>query len=464
MMSSPLDFNAALGEQLRDAAEQMRAMRKPQKKQDKDVDSARDAAPGHGQPPQDQGDAAPAQKAQAVTAVAVEGTATKREDATDSVAATTTGGATVPTTDAVTVGVTSADSVVTSALTPAAAPAVTGDATPAPITPATPDATVAPTPTASATQAVSRETLAPAQLRHTPTAGQDKIASPELPDAASELWAMSQHSATPTLSERSWSGGVRGAVLDALRLLAGDNTHVLVNLKRLATHTGISYGSVRNAMSRLTRSGDIRTRQIRMADGHGVRVEFLTPPGQEGLAPAAGGEGAGYTVAPTVAQAVPLSGAATGVATGAGTGAGAGALADAATVAQAVGQAVTPPAHNAAHSTSSSSSADFSQPGAQAAANAFWQTTGQLFALAWPHVAEAGLGMDDLRALAPIFAVQGFDATVLPRCLRYLDWELEHLQADEQTEARRKDCVNLFMRGLQRRGSWPRPKDYPEEA
>lgn len=389
--------------------------------------------------------------------------------------------------------------------------------------------------------------------------------STDLPDAASELWAMSHHSAAPTLSERSWTGGVRGAVLDALRGLAGGQGHVLVNLKRLATHTGISYGSVRNAMSRLTRSGDILTRQIRMADGHGVRVEFLTLPGQEGtramptmpsgrsgqsaqsgqFGPASGSSmpAAGQTVTRTVgmtAYAQSMTPHSAPSPYEQGTEAHYPAQAGSQAAAQQHFQSA-PPSHleqaqamtaqghwqdqavfttdtvTAGHAAAASGAyaatqasahanampnmpnmqsmpnvamASFAAPStvlpaasASPALPAFWQTDDSLFACAWPHVAAAGLGMALLRGLAPIFAVQGFDAAVLPRCLRYLDWELENMgvsaemtepmPATSGTEAPSTHDASItleaahqltqaFMRTLQRRGSWPRPALYEE--
>lgn len=403
-----------------------------------------------------------------------------------------------------------------------------------------------------------------------------------LPDAASELWAMSHHSAAPTLSERSWTGGVRGAVLDALRGLAGGRDHVLVNLKRLATHTGISYGSVRNAMSRLTRSGDIRTRQIRMADGHGVRVDFLTLPGQEGTGYASGPSGisagvpvpqAAAVTAPPSAQpqlqaqpqimtphqmgqmaqphmtpyvtspvTSPMTGHVMGLVTGMtnspqgsqqgspqayavpvppqppqspqspqtpheymqGMSAPAAApmtphavMDTAALTAAETGGPYSPQmTHGAAASfaagetpyvTASMQQNAIPQPPAAAGrpAPSFWDTDDSLFALAWPHVAAAGLRMDGLRGLASIFALQGFDVTVLPRCLRYLDWELEQEAATAalaqdvsvmdtggeaaslpplppMTEAGRQKA-QAFVRGMQRRGTWPRPAGYEGE-
>lgn len=418
--------------------------------------------------------------------------------------------------------------------------------------------------------------------------------APSLPDAASELWAMSQHSEAPTLSERSWTGGVRGAVLDALRGLAGGRDHVLVNLKRLATHTGISYGSVRNAMSRLTRSGDIRTRQIRMADGHGVRVEFLTLPGQEGTGVAAPGMvssqaavlGQASALAQGMTQALaqgmthaagqtqgmthatqpyghepyhhPQGGAfaAYGAQHTQGDAPAAYAGASHASPTQGTAQqtvaytaqgtaqhtaphaaqpsaygAVTMTAENYAEGMTDYHTQGFTpvtggeygvpltqqpltqQPLAQhapthhvmtagiphmttaaqgmtpmqqsmtpaqmplaptSAPATFWDTADSLFALAWPHVAAAGLHMEHLRALAPIFTVQGFDPAVLPRTLRYLDWELEQQGMPEDMDAAgvpaapaavmdaARQLTQSYLRTMQRRGTWPRPLGYEE--
>lgn len=163
------------------------------------------------------------------------------------------------------------------------------------------------------------------------------------------------------LSRATWAGGVRGRVLDALRELACGEPVVLVNLKRLAACTGIPYGSVRNAMSKLVQSGDIATRQIRMADGHGVRVHLVTARGEEGR---------------------------------------------------------TPPPPRPRHTTAR---AEDTLP----APRDIWHTTQAVFALAWPYAAQAGLDMQAIAGLRAVFIAQGFDAAALPHALRAFDHYLE---------------------------------------
>lgn len=117
------------------------------------------------------------------------------------------------------------------------------------------------------------------------TTGATRPAHRPTPPPAPRQDATRAGAASPVLSRATWAGGVRGRVLDTLRELAGGEPVVLVNLKRLAACTGIPYGSVRNAMSKLAQSGDIATRQVRMADGHGVRVHLVTARGEEGCTP-----------------------------------------------------------------------------------------------------------------------------------------------------------------------------------
>ncbi len=74
-------------------------------------------------------------------------------------------------------------------------------------------------------------------------------------------------------------GGARQLILDALLQLHNESSQVTINLKRLATVLGLSYGTVRNTISRLVREGVIYTTQIRTGDVHGVHIEFseMTP-------------------------------------------------------------------------------------------------------------------------------------------------------------------------------------------
>ena len=65
-------------------------------------------------------------------------------------------------------------------------------------------------------------------------------------------------------------GGARQILLDALTALRQQSPQVVVNLKRLAPAIGLSYGTVRNTISRLVRAGVICTTQVRTGDAHGA--------------------------------------------------------------------------------------------------------------------------------------------------------------------------------------------------
>lgn len=228
---------------------------------------------------------------------------------------------------------------------------------------------------------------------------------------------------SPALSEKAWTGGVRGLVLNAMRDLAEGEPYVLVNLKRLAAHMRISYGSVRNAVCRLTHSGDIRTRQVRVADGHGVRVDFLTSPGAEGtaLVVRVGRPRLNALTTPAVS-----------------------------------GENPDPPPRPTTPKLAAPVKLETPHVTRRTSAN-FWDTTDTVFSLAWPYVAAAGLNMAHLRKLLPVFTVQGFNSALLPRCLRSLDELLERHPDDTTT------LVEDFMHSLQRRGTWSIPEEYDTE-
>ena len=88
-------------------------------------------------------------------------------------------------------------------------------------------------------------------------------------------------------------GGARQTLLDTLERLRGQSPQVVVNLKRLAAAIGLSYGTVRNTISRLVREGVICTTQVRTGEAHGVCIEFLddtplqsvTVMGHQGITP-----------------------------------------------------------------------------------------------------------------------------------------------------------------------------------
>ena len=88
-----------------------------------------------------------------------------------------------------------------------------------------------------------------------------------------------QHGISPSIIAATLQdahlGGARQILLDALTALRQQSPQVVVNLKRLAPAIGLSYGTVRNTISRLVREGVICTTQVRTGDAHGVCVEFI---------------------------------------------------------------------------------------------------------------------------------------------------------------------------------------------
>ena len=103
------------------------------------------------------------------------------------------------------------------------------------------------------------------------------------------------------------------------------------------------------------------------------------------------------------------------------------------------------------------------QDGDPAGTPSFWDTPDEVFLLAWPHAAAAGVSMDVLRSLRAVFAVQGFSETGLPRSLRHLDWQLEQLErAGTDDSAAAASLVEAFLSRLRRQGYLPRPQGYED--
>lgn len=445
-MTSKLDFAAALGEQLKAAGAQMRAMRTP-----KD-DSPVAQTPDH--PALDVSiETAPTATVTATPPAAADATvAVTPRDATVCSATRTT--ETVPTATA-TVAAT-----VTNESSSSAAPDTrhseadtAGNALKTAPNSGIPDGSRAagsdekivtvtvtktvtsdiphavPSPTREAERALSSTFphATPESASPSPDAGGERrsgtaippsMASGAAPDPRNHAAASGETTpCSPALSERAWRGGVRGAVLDMLHQLAPGQDYVLVNLKRLAAHMGISYGSVRNAMSRLAQSGDISTRQIRVADGHGVRVDFHDDSARQSRRSHGRRE--------------------TGT-----------------------GQGRSQRAARSAGSTDSPRSAGGSDP---SGGPSFWDTPDDVFLLAWPHAAAAGVNMDLLRSLRAVFTAQGFSEAGLPRSLRHLDWQLEQLKHGGTDDPSVIDSlVETFLSRLRRQGYLPRPQGYED--
>lgn len=413
-MASKLDFAAALGEQLKAAGAQMRAMRAPKEEMASE----------------------PAEAAE-VRAVAPARTSDIEERVSETVAET--------------VPVTASEFPVRAAPAPQREKTVAPDKDECPPAPKKTEAAVPPTPikapepaatvNATVTKAVAQavrqgepdENAVPCEPLPRPPAETARHIPPDFSSAAPDVrhsTAAPQKSAekisdddaplperhiaeeifSPALSERAWRGGVRGAVLDMLHQLAPGQDYVLVNLKRLAAHMGISYGSVRNAMSRLVQSGEISTRQIRVADGHGVRVDFLDDAGRPQSR-----RTHSRREPPSRASRTPR------------------------TAMQSGGAAVPE----------------------QPAIPSFWETSDEVFDLAWPHAAAAGVSMDQLRPLRAVFTAQGFSEAGLPRSLRHLDWQLEQLnRGADLPEA--PTLIREFLSRLRRQGYLPRPEGYED--
>lgn len=225
--------------------------------------------------------------------------------------------------------------------------------------------------------------------------------------------------ASATLQEAPL-GGARQTLLSTLERLRGQSPQVVVNLKRLAAAIGLSYGTVRNTISRLVREGVICTTQVRTSEAHGVCIEFLddTPLQSVAVMPHQA------FMQPTV-QAAPRS-----------------------TVIN-------------SHQQSRPSFEDM--PPAQAMTPAMtdddtsiWNADAELIADLWPSAAEAGFGPGHLAHLRRAYHMQGWNADNVSRCLRYLDWELDAGRGNGPAH------VEQWMRIMRRQGHYPRPEGYVE--
>lgn len=206
-------------------------------------------------------------------------------------------------------------------------------------------------------------------------------------------------------------GGARQIVLDALDHLRQETpSRVVVNLKRLASALGLSYGTVRNVMSRLAHEGAIYTTQVRTGNMHGVCVEFP--------------------------EARPLQ-----------------------SVTAVMPPSLTPPRPE----TVTTSRAETGSPGVpgnaagrkNAAADAVWDTTDDDISLLWPQARAAGFGAAHLQALRRAYLLQGWNGGNVARCLRYLDWELT--EGGDPPPAER---LTRWMALMRRQGHYPTPEGY----
>ena len=207
--------------------------------------------------------------------------------------------------------------------------------------------------------------------------------------------------ASATLQE-AHLGGARQVLLDALTELRQQSPQVVVNLKRLAPAIGLSYGTVRNTISRLVREGVVCTTQVRTGDAHGVCIEFV----DDGLLPSL------TAIAHPIRQSMTHHQPSLTVTT-----------------------APAPPPAMTHDDTS------------------IWSTDADLIAILWPSAADAGFGPAQLAQLRRAYQVQGWEPENVPRCLRYLDWELANGAAGPEH-------VAAWLRVMQRQGHYPRPEGY----
>ncbi|WP_308775225.1 hypothetical protein [uncultured Bilophila sp.] len=197
-------------------------------------------------------------------------------------------------------------------------------------------------------------------------------------------------------------GGARQVLLDALTALRQQSPQVVVNLKRLAPAIGLSYGTVRNTISRLVREGIICTTQVRTGDAHGVCVEFIDDNPLPSM---------------TAVQRIRPS-----------------------MVYQQQSQTVMK-----SHDEGPSVPTD--DP-------CIWNTDADLIAILWPFAADAGFGPAHLAQLRRAYQLQGWESENVSRCLRYLDWELANgVPASHEH-------VATWLRIMQRQGHYPRPEGY----
>lgn len=214
-----------------------------------------------------------------------------------------------------------------------------------------------------------------------------------------------QHGISPSIIAATLQdahlGGARQILLDALTALRQQSPQVVVNLKRLAPAIGLSYGTVRNTISRLVREGVICTTQVRTGDAHGVCVEFIDDN------PLPTMTASSRTRQSTLYQQQP----------------------------QTVMKTEIPP----------SLSLDDT---------CIWNTDGDLIAILWPFAANAGFGPAHLAQLKRAYQLQGWEPENVSRCLRYLDWELANGVASGP------EHVTAWLRTMQRQGHYPRPEGY----
>ena len=214
-----------------------------------------------------------------------------------------------------------------------------------------------------------------------------------------------QHGISPSIIAATLQdahlGGARQILLDALTALRQQSPQVVVNLKRLAPAIGLSYGTVRNTISRLVREGVICTTQVRTGDAHGVCVEFINDN------PLPTMTASSRTRQSTLYQQQP----------------------------QTVMKTEIPP----------SLSLDDT---------CIWNTDGDLIAILWPFAANAGFGPAHLAQLKRAYQLQGWEPENVSRCLRYLDWELANGVASGP------EHVTAWLRTMQRQGHYPRPEGY----
>ena len=199
-------------------------------------------------------------------------------------------------------------------------------------------------------------------------------------------------------------GGARQILLDALTALRQQSPQVVVNLKRLAPAIGLSYGTVRNTISRLVREGVICTTQVRTGDAHGVCVEFIDD-----------------NPLPTM------------------------------TVPSRIKQSTT---YQQQSPTVTNTKTPEAAPALPLDDTCIWNTDGDFIAILWPFAAAAGFGPAHLAQLKRAYQLQGWEPENVPRCLRYLDWELANGVSSGP------EHVTLWLRIMQRQGHYPRPEGY----
>lgn len=197
-------------------------------------------------------------------------------------------------------------------------------------------------------------------------------------------------------------GGARQVLLDALTALRQQSPQVVVNLKRLAPAIGLSYGTVRNTISRLVREGVICTTQVRTGDAHGVCVEFIDDNPLPSMT-------AVQRIRPSMAyQQQPQ------------------------TVMRSHDEVCSVPTDDPC----------------------IWNMDADLIAILWPFAADAGFGPAHLAQLRRAYQLQGWESENVSRCLRYLDWELANgVPASHEH-------VATWLRIMQRQGHYPRPEGY----